>query len=80
MAIIHDFPDLSDLVQEATGLEALEYQMARNLDELRLQRDMAKLSASFKGKLLNLAGRLFTVYCIVRIISVSPSLSAFHMV
>jgi hypothetical protein len=62
--------ELSSIAQEITGLEALEYQMARNLEGLRQRRDNAKFSNSVKGRLFGVGGRLFAVYCVFRIISV----------
>lgn len=63
------FPD----EQELKGLEALEYQMARNLEALKHRREYARFSESFKGTLFNWGGRLFAVYCVFRVISVSPN-------
>jgi hypothetical protein len=43
----HPFADL----QEHKGLEALEYQMARSLDDLHTRRAAAKFSGTFRGRL-----------------------------
>jgi hypothetical protein len=59
----------NDDVQELKGLEALEYQMTRNVEALRQQRQKAKFSGTFKGRLLNWFGRVFALYCIFRVIS-----------
>jgi len=61
--------ECSSIAQEITGLEALEYQMARNLEGLRQRRDNAKFSNSVKGRLFGVSGRLFAIYCVFRIIS-----------
>ncbi|KAJ6554381.1 Abscisic acid G-protein coupled receptor-domain-containing protein [Mycena capillaripes] len=53
-------------LQELKGLETLEYQMARSLDDLRQRRATAKFSRTFRGKLVNVGGRLFAVYCLTR--------------
>ncbi|KII90101.1 hypothetical protein PLICRDRAFT_174887 [Plicaturopsis crispa FD-325 SS-3] len=58
-----------DHEQELKGLEALEYQMARNLEALKHRREYARFSESFKGTLFNWGGRLFAVYCVFRVIS-----------
>ncbi|KAJ6578695.1 G protein-coupled receptor 89 [Mycena vulgaris] len=68
-------------LQEVRGLEALEYQMTRSLDDLRQRRATAKFSNTFRGKLVNVGGRLFAVYCLLRFISslvniVSPQTSS----
>lgn len=57
-------------LQELKGLEALEYQMTRSLDDLRQRRASAKFSNTFRGKLVNVGGRLFSLYCLVRYFSV----------
>ncbi|KAJ7613720.1 G protein-coupled receptor 89 [Mycena polygramma] len=56
-------------LQELKGLEALEYQMARSLDDLRQRRATAKFSGTLRGKLVNLGGRLFAAYCLIRYIT-----------
>ncbi|KAJ7038865.1 G protein-coupled receptor 89 [Mycena alexandri] len=56
-------------LQELKGLEALEYQMTRSLDDLRQRRASAKFSNTFRGKLVNVGGRLFSLYCLVRYFS-----------
>lgn len=66
--------ELTSAMQELTGLEALEYQMARNLQALRQQRAEAKFSKTMRGRLINWAGRLFAVYCVYRIAMVRPHL------
>lgn len=76
------FSELSSVALELTGLEALEFQMARNLDSLRQRRDEGRFAGTATGRLLGVGGRLFAVYCVFRIISVGhllqfilPSLS-----
>ena len=57
---------------EIQGLEALEYQMSRNLYGLRQQREEVKFSRTLTGRLFYWAGRLFAVYCVYRTIMVCP--------
>ena len=57
--------------QEIIGLEALEYQMSVNLDELKQSRDKAKFERTLYGRMFNIGGRLFAVYCVFRTITVS---------
>src|SRR6188768_128751 len=59
------------VTQELQGLEALEYQMSRNLESLREKREAAIFASTFRGRIFHVAGTLFAVYCIIRIISVS---------
>ena len=61
----------SALGQEIFGLEALEFQMARNLDVLKQRQADAKFSKTLAGRVFNWGGRIFAVYCIYRIFSVS---------
>jgi len=61
--------EMSSLSQELQGLEALEYQMSKNLEVLRQRRDEVKFSSTFKGRVVGLGGRLFAMYCVFRIIS-----------
>ena len=63
----------SALVQELQGLEALEYQMSKNLEVLRHRRESARFSATLKGRAFAIAGHGFAVYCVFRIISVSAN-------
>ncbi|KAF7420963.1 hypothetical protein PC9H_011482 [Pleurotus ostreatus] len=58
-----------DRLQELKGLEALEHQMSLDLNALRQRRQTAIFSATLKGRLYNLSGRLFSIYCIIRVIS-----------
>ncbi|KDQ55997.1 hypothetical protein JAAARDRAFT_36792 [Jaapia argillacea MUCL 33604] len=60
---------ITSLSQEITGLEALEYQMARNLDDMKSRHANAEFSGTLLGKIFNLGGGLFAVYCVFRIIS-----------
>lgn len=61
-------------MQEVTGLEALEYQMSRNLSALKAQKREAEYSRTFTGRLINWGGALFAVYCLYRIVIVRPVL------
>jgi hypothetical protein len=65
--------EMSSLTQELQGLEALEYQMSKNLEALRQRRDEVKFAGTLKGQVVNLGGRLFAIYCVFRIISVSAT-------
>lgn len=58
-------------MQEISGLEALEYQMSRNLTALREQQKEAYYAQTLRGRLLNYGGFLFAIYCVYRIIVVS---------
>ncbi|KAI0651100.1 Abscisic acid G-protein coupled receptor-domain-containing protein [Trametes meyenii] len=58
----------TSMSQEITGLQALEYEMARNLDALKQQQADAKFFKTFAGRAFKWGGRLFAVYCIFRII------------
>lgn len=61
----------SALAQEIQGLEALEYQMSKNLEVLRQRRDNARFATTLKGRVFAIIGHGFAVYCVFRIVSVS---------
>ncbi|KAF9812777.1 hypothetical protein IEO21_05980 [Rhodonia placenta] len=62
-------PQLSSVRQELSGLEALEYQMSRNLEQLKQRQADAKFARTLAGKAFNWGGRLFALYCAYRIIN-----------
>ncbi|KJA24873.1 hypothetical protein HYPSUDRAFT_135640, partial [Hypholoma sublateritium FD-334 SS-4] len=63
------FRGTDSLSLELQGLEALEFQMTRNLETLRERREAAKFASTFKGMVFNTMGRLFMAYCMIRIIT-----------
>lgn len=52
---------------EIRGLEMLENEMTRNLESLRSRRDEAKYAQTIYGRFVCVMGRVFAVYCVVRI-------------
>ncbi|THV03548.1 hypothetical protein K435DRAFT_747819 [Dendrothele bispora CBS 962.96] len=58
-----------DYAQEIKGLEALEYQMTLNLEEMVSRREEAKFGYTIRGRIWNAGGRVFAVYCAVRVLS-----------
>ncbi|KAI0331388.1 hypothetical protein GY45DRAFT_1322435 [Cubamyces sp. BRFM 1775] len=59
----------SALAQEISGLKALEYEMSRNLEALKQRQANAKFSKTLAGRLFNWGGRLFSLYCVYRIVT-----------
>ncbi|KAH9886708.1 Abscisic acid G-protein coupled receptor-domain-containing protein [Cubamyces lactineus] len=59
----------SALAQEISGLEALEYEMSRNLEALKQRQAHAKFSNTLAGRVFNWGGRLFSLYCVYRIVT-----------
>ncbi|EIN05158.1 hypothetical protein PUNSTDRAFT_146054 [Punctularia strigosozonata HHB-11173 SS5] len=57
------------MTMEMRGLETLEHQMSRNLDQLRQRRVDAAFSNTITGRLFGWGGRAFVIYCIYRTIS-----------
>jgi hypothetical protein len=55
--------------KEIQGLEALEYQMNRKLEDLRQRQELLKFSRTIKGRLYNWGGRIFAIYCLFRVAS-----------
>ncbi|KAK0494395.1 G protein-coupled receptor 89 [Armillaria luteobubalina] len=62
-----------DISQEIAGLEALEYQMALALDDKRERQRAHRRSRTLYGRAWNLGGKVFAVYCVIRILSVRAS-------
>jgi len=60
---------LSSVSQEVSGLEALDYQMSQNLEDMKLRQANAHFNRTLAGKLFNLGGRLFALYCVLRVLS-----------
>ncbi|KAK0189391.1 hypothetical protein F5146DRAFT_1224517 [Armillaria mellea] len=58
-----------DISQEIAGLEALEYQMALALDDKRERQRAHCRSRTLYGRAWNLGGKVFAVYCVIRILS-----------
>jgi hypothetical protein len=65
----------SALAQELQGLEALEYQMSKDLEMLRQRRENARFSITLKGRVFSIMGHGFAIYCVFRIVSVSVGIS-----
>ncbi|KAF5310484.1 hypothetical protein D9611_012321 [Ephemerocybe angulata] len=58
-----------DLSQEMRGLESLEYQMSKNLEALRLRRELGLHSQTIRGRITGALQSLLAVYCVTRILS-----------
>lgn len=67
---LDNFTELSSLQNELTGLNALEYQMERNVETMKRLRSHAEYSRTVHGRALRSGGRLFALYCIFRTLSV----------
>lgn len=65
-----DLSELTSLQREIDGLRALEYQMDRNLEEMRKLVSASKYNETIGGRILHIAGTVFAVYCVFRSISV----------
>lgn len=59
----------SALLLEIDGLRALESQMTRNLEALRLGLDEREYRKTWQGRIWVIFGKAFAVYCVIRIIS-----------
>ncbi len=56
--------------QDIAGIQALEYHMALSLDDKRERQRAHRLSRTLYGRAWNLGGKVFAVYCVIRILSV----------
>jgi len=65
--------DMSGIQRELKGLEALEAEMTKNVNELRLRMERVEFSRTFKGRLWGWAGWIFGLYCVFRVLSVSQT-------
>ena len=63
----------STLAQELQGLEALEYQMSKDLETLRGRQENARFATTLRGRVFAIMGHGFAIYCVFRIISVSAN-------
>ena len=62
--------ELTSLQREIDGLIALEYQMDRNLEEMKKLVSASRYNETLGGRILRIAGTVFAVYCVFRSISV----------
>ncbi|KAG7441221.1 uncharacterized protein BT62DRAFT_989004 [Guyanagaster necrorhizus] len=58
-----------NISREISGLQALEYQMALSLDDKRERQRANRFSRTLYGCAWNLGGKVFAVYCVIRILS-----------
>ena len=61
------------MAQELHALQVLEHDMTINLEYLRELRSEAQYLRTFKGRIINFGQRIFAIYCMVRVVSVSSS-------
>lgn len=58
--------------REIAGLEALEYQMDRNVESMKRSWRDAQYFETWQGQALHWAGVAFSIYCVFRTVSVRP--------
>ena len=68
------------MTQELRALQVLEHDMTVNLENLRELRSAAQYSRTFKGRIINFGQRIFAIYCMIRVVSVSPSFFFFSSI
>ncbi|KAL5478766.1 hypothetical protein ACEPAI_2043 [Sanghuangporus weigelae] len=61
--------ELTSVQREISGLVALEYQMDRNLEEMRNLYANSRYDRTLQGRIIRWAGFLFAVYCAFRTLS-----------
>ncbi|KAJ9097829.1 hypothetical protein QFC19_006697, partial [Naganishia cerealis] len=64
---IADLEQTNSLRREIQGLEALEQQVERGLEAMKLRRKRQRFARTLRGKAFNLIGMVFAVYCIARV-------------
>ena len=62
------------VAQELQALQVLERDMTLNLESLRELRSAAQYSRTFRGRIIDFGQRIFAIYCMIRVVSVSPNL------
>ncbi|KAI5119350.1 hypothetical protein M0805_004027 [Coniferiporia weirii] len=68
--------ELTSVQREITGLLALEYQMDRNLENMKNLHISSQYNRTLQGRILQFAGRLFALYCVFRTLSSILSVAA----
>jgi hypothetical protein len=71
--------ELSSIRREIQGLEALEYQMRRNLEYMQQRRTTALYAGTLRGRVRSCIGGLFALYCAFRVGNVSTSPFVKHL-
>ena len=61
------------VAQELHALQVLEHDMTINLEYLRELRSEAQYLRTFRGRIINFGQRIFAIYCMIRVVSVSSS-------
>ena len=61
------------MAQELQALQVLERDMTLNLESLRELRSAAQYSRTFRGRIIDFGQRIFAIYCMIRVVSVSPN-------
>ena len=57
----------NNLEMEISGLQSLEIQMRRDLNNMRTRRRAIEMSGTLKGMVVQYVGVLFTLYCLLRV-------------
>ncbi|KAG7441840.1 uncharacterized protein BT62DRAFT_465943 [Guyanagaster necrorhizus] len=68
--VVKSFGSDDSISREISGLQALEYQMALSLDDKRERQWANRFSRTLYGCAWNLCGKVFAVYCVIRILNV----------
>lgn len=67
--------ELGSLKRELEGLEAMEVQIKRSVEGLRIRRARQKFAKTLKGRVFLFLGYIFATYCIARVLMVSLGFS-----
>lgn len=58
---------------ELAGLQAMERRAAQSLAVMKQRKIRQKFAQTFAGKVFNVVGKVFGVYCAARVLMVSPT-------
>lgn len=66
--------EAAEISRELSGLAAVEVQVSRSLAAMRMQRQRQKFSSTLQGRIFNLVGFIFAIYCVARIVMCMTSI------
>lgn len=66
--------EASEIARELEGLAAVEVQVSRSLSAMRMRMQRQKFSSTLQGRIFNLVGFVFAIYCIARIVMCMTSI------
>lgn len=63
--------EVANIKRELEGLQAMEAQVSKSLEAMKIQRRRQRFSQTLRGRIFNAVGFVFALYCVARIVMVS---------